>query len=303
MEKILEFVKKLTEKRTVERLRSEYGKYSMRNRYCEYSDAKQEYKAPFTKGADNTEVHSIKAFTDYIAEEFKRRDNASGKCATVQLGINESSFCADDDFNSGCCTYNRIASEQLKQLQNFNGQTLDQEELIEMILRLKPSLINYGLLFHTNELDKEKLADIINAPDFPLEIKAKEYYNNIFATYSKLKISRNAMMNLNPVFGEDGESDNSYTCTFRLITGNNQGTDESVKIPEGFNVLCPFVKAGNYFCNFYVDIQPLNNNGQVEFAVKIPNYDTEIEGAIINEAEVIKENLKQYPELLVLADL
>lgn len=223
-------------------------------------------------------------FTDYIKEEFKRRKNETGKFSTVQLGINESSFCADDDFNSGICKYERISSEQLNQLRQFNGKTLDQNALIEMILRLKPSLLNYG----------EIQAD---------EDGSKRYYSDIFATYSKLKISRNAQMNMNPVFGADGESDNSYTCTFRLTSGANSGTDEDVKIPEGFYVSCPFVKAGKHFCTFYVDIQPINDGGQVYFSVKVPNYETEIEQAIINESDVIKSSLTEYPELLVLADL
>lgn len=304
MEKFLEFLKSLTEKRKTKALRTEYGKYTSRDRVVEYSDKEKEYLEPAEIGKDHTTVHSTKAFTDYIAEEFKRRNNNTGKFATVQLGINESSFCANDDFNSGCCTYNRIASEQLKQLQNFNGKTLNQEALIEMILRLKPSLINYGLVLNAPEVEGEyDINQAINSPDFATEVKAKEYYNGVFSTYSKLKISRNAQMNMNPVFNADGESDNSYTCNFRLITGNNAGTDEEVKIPEGFNIAVPFVKAGNYYCNFYVDIQPLNDNGNVCFAVKVPNYETEIESAIIHESEVIKNNLEQYPELLVLADL
>ena len=173
-----------------------------------------------------------------------------------------------------------------------------------MILRLKPSLINYGLVLNAPEVEGENdINQAINLPDFATEIKAKEYYNGVFSTYSKLKISRNAQMNMNPVFNADGESDNSYTCNFRLITGNNAGTDEEVKIPEGFNIAVPFVKAGDYYCNFYVDIQPLNDNGNVCFAVKVPNYETEVEAAIIHESKVIKNNLEQYPELLVLADL
>lgn len=304
MEKLLEFIKNLTEKRQISTIRTEYGKYTHRCRAVEYSDKEQAYLAPFTKGTAETTVHSIDAFTDYIAEEFRRRNNETGKFATVQLGIEKSSFCADDDFYSGRCSYERIISEQLKQLKSYNGQTLDQEDLIEMLLRLKPSIINFGLALQAPEVDGEyDISSAINSSDFVAEAKAKEHYNNIFSTYSKLKISRNAQMNMNPVFGADGESDNSYTCTFRLTSGNNAGTDEDITIPEGFNIVCPFVKAGKYFCTFYIDIQPLNENGRVAFAVRVPNYETEIEKAIINEAGVIKENLTQYPELLVLADL
>lgn len=302
MEKILEFIKSITEKRPVLGTRTEYGKYTSRLRTVEYSDRDKVYQNPAEVYSNNIEVHSIKAFTDYISEEFKRRNNATGKFATVQLGIEKSEFTADDDFNEGVCTYNRIKSEQLKQIQHYNGQELDQEDLIEMLLRLKPSIINYGFIANM-ETEADNYNEVINTQDFSAQMQAKGYYNDIFATYSKLKISRNATMNINPVFGADGESDNSYTCTFRLTAGNNAGTDEDIKIPEGFYIACPFVKAGYYFCVLYVDIQPLNNNGNVTFAVKVPNFETEIENAIIHESKVIKENLKDYSELLVLADL
>ena len=146
MEKILEFIKSITEKRPVLGTRTEYGKYTSRLRTVEYSDRDKVYKNPAEVYSNNIEVHSIKAFTDYISEEFKRRNNATGKFATVQLGIEKSEFTADDDFNEGVCTYNRIKSEQLKQIQHYNGQELDQEDLIEMLLRLKPSIINYGFI-------------------------------------------------------------------------------------------------------------------------------------------------------------
>ncbi len=43
MEKILEFLKSLTEKRKSIALRTEYGKYTSRDRVVEYSDKEKEY--------------------------------------------------------------------------------------------------------------------------------------------------------------------------------------------------------------------------------------------------------------------
>ncbi len=289
-ELIKNFIDKITEKRPIERLRQEYGRYTSRCRYVEYSDRQQEYGEP-TEVLETKEVHSKNALVEFIKEEFKRRDNSTGKFATIQLGLNEGIFIANDDFLEGKCSYKRLKSEQLSQIERYNNQILDQEELIEMILRLKPSLNDYDEKFIDVEDD--------NGGDF-----GYSYYQKVFAVYSKLKINRNATMNSTPVYGADGTADNSYTCTFRLTSGVNAGTDEEVVIPEGFRVSCPFVKAGKYYCTFDIDVQPLfNPNGNITFKVKVPNYETEIENAIINEAETLKEDLKEFSELLVLADL
>ena len=282
---INKIVEKLTEKRPIERLRNEYGRYTQRARFVEYSDKNKEYLNPVTT-TTTKEVHSAKAFVDFIREELKRRNNLSGLFSTVQLGLTSGNFIADDNFQEGKCEYKRLKSEQLITLESYNNEILDQEELIKMLLRLKPSFNTYENVFMGN-------GTLLNT-----------YYQNIFSIYSKLKISRNATMNTTPVYDAEGNADNSYTCTFKLMSGAKEGTEEDIIIPEGFKIACPFVKAGQYNCQFDVDVQPLfNSSGAITFKVKVPNYETEIEQAIINEAESLKEELKEFSELLILADL
>jgi len=277
MDKLIDFLKSLkAEKRPIKEMLTEYGKYSSRKREVMYNDNNKSYDNPVTKGEKEKEVFSAKALVAFVKEELKRRNNNDGKYSTIHIGVNGGTFIADDNFNEGFCKYSRLKSEQLQTLMNFNNKIIDHDELIEMILRLKPSV-------EMNEF-----------MDYP----------QIFATYSKLRISRNARMNTTPVYSKDGTADNSYTCTFRITSGALEGTDEDVTLPEGFDVTMPFVKAGENKYTFNIDIQPLfDPSGQPDFKIKVPNFETEIEKAVIDEAEFIKNELKDYTELLVLADL
>ena len=278
MQTLLDFLKSLKgeEKRPIKENITEYGRYSSRIREVMYSDNDKEYGIPITVGKNEQEVHSAKALIEFVKEELRRRKNETGKYSTIKLGIEQGTFTADDNFNEGICKYSRIYSEQLDTLNRFNNKILDHDTLIEMILRLKPSI------------EKDVTMD----------------YSQIFATYSKIRIARNAKMNTTPVYSKDGIADNSYTCTFRITSGAKEGTDEDITLPEGFDVVMPFVKAGEYDCHFNIDIQPLfDPSGAPTFKIKIPNYETEIEKSIINEATNIKNALIEYPEILILADL
>ena len=65
----------------------------------------------------------------------------------------------------------------------------------------------------------------------------------------------------------------------------------------------PFVKAGEKLYDFKVELVVSKGNYGIEITTVIPDYEIRIEQAIIDEAEFIKNSLKDAIELLVLADL
>ena len=199
-----------------------------------------------------------------------RRNNDDGHHASVQLGLEGGKFTADDDFNEGICTYSRLKSEQLIALENAKGRTFTQTEFLQLLQRLKPSI-----------------------PDF----------KNIWTTFSKLRIERNSRMSSNPVFDDNLEMKEGCTCTYEIQSGANVGTTEEVRIPLEFQVTMPFVKAGEKLYDFKVELVVSKGNYGIEITTVIPDYEIRIEQAIIDEAEFIKNSLKDATELLVLADL
>ena len=249
----------------------EYGKYTNRERVVFYNDNRQCYDQPYTaETVKKTEVRSAKAFVEYIKDELARRNNDDGHHASVQLGLEGGKFTADDDFNEGICTYSRLKSEQLIALENAKGRTFTQTEFLQLLQRLKPSI-----------------------PDF----------KNIWTTFSKLRIERNSRMSSNPVFDDNLEMEEGCTCTYEIQSGANVGTTEEVRIPLEFQVIMPFVKAGEKLYDFKVELVVSKGNYGIEITTVIPDYEIRIEQAIIDEAEFIKNSLKDAIELLVLADL
>ena len=259
------------EKRPHSAVITEYGKYTNRQRVVFYNDHNECYDEPYTaETVKKTEVRSAKAFVEYIKDELARRNNDDGHHASVQLGLEGGKFTADDDFNEGICTYSRLKSEQLIALENAKGRTFTQTEFLQLLQRLKPSI-----------------------PDF----------KNIWTTFSKLRIERNSRMSSNPVFDDNLEMEEGCTCTYEIQSGANVGTTEEVRIPLEFQVIMPFVKAGEKLYDFKVELVVSKGNYGIEITTVIPDYEIRIEQAIIDEAEFIKNSLKDAIELLVLADL
>jgi len=249
----------------------EYGKYTNRERVVFYNDREQHYDKPYVADTvKKTEVRSAKAFVEYIKDELARRNNEKGHHASVQIGLDGGKFTADDNFNEGICTYSRLKSEQLIALEHAKDKTFSQAEFLQLLQRLKPSI-----------------------PDF----------KNIWTTFSKLRIERNSRMSSNPVFDDNLEMEEGCICTYEIQSGANVGTTEEVRIPLEFEVTMPFVKAGKNFYNFRVELVVSKGNYGVEITTVIPDYEIRIEQAIIDEAEFIKNSLKDAEELLVLADL
>ena len=250
----------------------EYGKYTNRERIVFYNDKEQHYDKPYTaETVKRTEVRSAKAFIEYIKEELARRNNLNGERATVQIGLEGGKFTADDDFNEGICTYSRLKSEQLCTLEGCKNESYSQTEFLTLLQELKPSILDF---------------------------------KHIWTTYSKLRIEKNSKMASNPVFDNDGQSEEGCICTYEIMSGANIGTTEEVRIPLEFNLAMPFVKAGEKLYDFKVELVVSRDNyGGISITTIIPNYETVIEQAIIDEAQFIKDSLQEADKLLVLADL
>lgn len=270
--KLIEMAKE--EKRPITTHVIEYGRYSNRERIAIYNDGNKCYNAPCAVNNKSMEVRSAKAFVDYIREDLRRRENATGDKATVRLTLDGGSYCSDDNFCEDYARYKRLNSEQLLTLERVRNQEFSHEEFLQVLQSLKPSISDFQTLW-------EK--------------------------FSKLRIQKNAQMNSNPIFDDDGENEQGYVCTYTITSGSNTGIDEEIRVPTTFNVCMPFVKAGDKTYgktyDFTIDLVLQNINGKVGILVLVPDYETAIEQAIIDEAKYVKSELQETEKLLVLADL
>lgn len=243
-----------------------YGDYSGEKKHeATYDDSSKCYKTKVI-GSTNQEVHSAKAFINFIAEELKRRDNLTGKFATARITLSGGTFTADDNYDRGHCTYSRLNSEQYKILKHYNGATLDHEDFLTMLQKLKPSI-----------------------KDFPA----------LYKSCSKIRIIGQSEMNSQPVFDDEGNAEASFVCTYKL----KDGTDEDAALPASFECTVPFAKAGDKKYTYTVELLFVNTkSNQIAVSVQIPDWETTEEQAIIDEAQFVKDSLKDKTELLVLAD-
>lgn len=270
--KLIEMAKE--EKRPITTHVVEYGKYSNRERIVTYNDGKKRYEEPFVANNKAMAMRSAKAFCDYIKEDLRRRENTNGKMATVKLGLGGGTYYPDENFNDTYAEYDRLKSEQLVRLEAIKNNTFSHEEFLQVLQMLKPSI-----------------------PDF----------QDLWERFSKLRIQKSARMNSNPIFDDSGENEQGYVCTYTIMSGANEGTEEDVRVPTTFAVKMPFVKAGDVtygkVYNFTIDLVIQNDNGKVAITCLVPDYETSIESAIIDEADYIKSQLEEASDLLVLADL
>ena len=243
-----------------------YGDYSGDTEHeATYNDSKSCYETKVANAA-NQEVHSAKAFVNFIDEELKRRENLTGKFATSRITLVGGSFVADDNYNRGHCTYTRLNSEQYKILKSYKGATLDHEEFLTMLQKLKPSIT-----------------------DFP----------TLYQRCSKIRVVGRSEMNSQPMFDDEGNADASFICTYKL----QDGTDEDLVLPASFECVVPFAKAGEKEYAYIVELLFVNTkSNQIAVSVQIPDWETNEEQAIIDEAEFVKDSLKDKTNLLVLAD-
>ena len=243
-----------------------YGNYNNTKSYnATYDDDDKCYQVRISSG-ETFSVNSSKAFIAYIQEELHRRNNSDGIYATARIHSDGGSFIADCNFNDGHCNYKRLHSEQYNILKSYNNQTLDHEQFLLMLQKLKPSI-----------------------QGFP------ELYKHC----QKIRAIGHSTLSSNPIFDENGEADSSYICTFKL----SDGTDEDLTLPAEFFVTCPFVKAGERKYTYHVELLFFNTgSSKIAVKVQVTDWETVEEQAIIDEANNIKNALSEHDELLVLAD-
>lgn len=211
-------------------------------------------------------VKSAKAFVAYIMEELKRRKNTTGKYATAKITLQGGEFTADCNFNKGICNYTRLNSEQYKILEHFKDQVLDHEEFLTMLQKLKPSIVNFA---------------------------------ELYARCSKIRVVGRSQMNSQPIFDDEGNAESSFICTYKL----EDGTDEDVSLPASFTCTIPFAKAGELTYEYTVELLFFNtSSNRIAIKVQVPDWETNEEQAIIDEANSVKAELSELKELLVLAD-
>ncbi len=211
-------------------------------------------------------VRSAKAFISFIKEELKRRNNLVGKYATTHLTLDGGYFLADCNMNKGHCEYSRLNSEGYDFLDKIRNMEVGHEEFLNILRKLKPYINN----FH-------------------------ELYKNC----SKIKVLRNSKVTSQPTFNEGGGKDDSFTCTYQL----ENGEENDFTLPSSFHVDVPFVKAGEQEYGYDVELlYSLDNFGGLLIKMQIPNWETQEEQAILDEAEFIKSELAESTELLILAD-
>lgn len=243
-----------------------YGNYAGNmEQEATYNDNTKTYELR-VKSCNSGRVRSAKAFVEFIKEDLKRRENPSGKFATVHIDMDGGHFTADDNYNTGNCEYVRLNSEQYNILNNYRDKVLDHEGFLIMLQKLKPSI---------------------------------EDFHELYKRFSKIRAIGTSRMTSNPVFDENGDAEASFTCTYSLT----DGTDEDVSLPAGFMVTVPFVKAGEKMYSYDVELLFINTkSNEIAVKVQIPNWETQEEQAIIDEAVSIKGELEELSELLVLAD-
>lgn len=243
-----------------------YGNYEgFEKQEATYSDADKKYLTK-TKQEGNNKVRSVKAFIAFIEEELERRENRSGKFATAKITLEGGKFTADDNYNRGVCSYERLHSEQYNILEYYNGKVLDHEEFLTMLQKLKPSILGFAELYQR---------------------------------CSKIRIVGRSQMASQPMFDDEGNAESSFVCTYKL----EDGTDEDVSLPANFLCKIPFAKAGEQKYQYLVELLFFNTkSNSIAIKVQVPEWETNEEIAVIDEANFVKETLSNLNELLVLAD-
>lgn len=243
----------------------EYGKYSNRERKAIYNDGNKRYEVK-TKAINEIEVNSSRALIEFVKSEFTRRKNKTGKNASLQINLAGGEFTADDDFNEGICSYGRITSEQWQFIKSIEGRIMNHEEFLMALLKLSPSIKDF---------------------------------QKTYRAFLKLRVIGKSEMVSNPVY-IDGQAESGYMVKYKLDGG--QGTD--AVIPDKFTIEIPYIKASKDKYAIDVECQVLNNgSNEIRIKVNVPLLEYIEETAIIDEINNIKEQLKDYTELLVLSDI
>lgn len=241
-----------------------YGEYSSFEKNFLYDDSEKRYRTHEEMLSDR-EVRSVNAFIDVIKEELRRRENADGNLATVRLNLSGGRFCADDNTQSGTTIYNRLNSQQWNLFKSGINKRMNHKDFLLFLQALKPSFLNF---------------------------------DKVFREFVQLRLVGRSEITSNPIITEDGQS-SGYTCTYKL----ESGADGEAKFPTGFEINLQFAKAG--VMNYDVAVDLLfyrNDDDELMIQVLCPMFEHIEEQAIIDEANKVKEDTKDYTKLLILSD-
>lgn len=254
-------LQKIQQQRPVKDEATIYGNYTTIKKEAFYNDAEQRYIVrDYLKSCEN--VSTVQSFSDFIKEELKRRDKATGKLATAIISSSGGYFTADDDFQRGNCKFTRSLSEQWEAFKKCIGQTFNHEEFLRLMQKLSPSIVNFEELY----------------PLF-LDIRV---------------IGRSE--SVSKPFYVNGECESGVKIKFKM----HGGEDEDIILPDHFTIRLPYAK-GNYEKLYDIDVQLVyDNRCGINVLIQAPRFEQAEEQALLDEVEFLKEELKQYPDLLVL---
>lgn len=241
-----------------------YGQYSSEFQTFMYSDSAQVYLKNLSRPS-NKKVRSVKAFAKIIAEELRRRENATGDRSTVCINMSGGEFIPDDNFGGTSITFERLNSQQWKLIRSGINTRMNHKQFLLFLQGLKPSIACFA---------------------------------DIFRDFATLRMIGRTELTSNPIFTEDGQN-SGYTCSYKL----EDGTTGEDRFPTGFVAEVQFAKAGDKTYLIPIDLLFTRNElNEIEIEVLCPEFENIEEQAIIDEAEYVKEQTSSYTELLVLSD-
>lgn len=241
-----------------------YGRYSAEEKTFLYNDCDKKYVEK-TNTPCSTVVRSVKAFANLIKEELQRRNNPTGNKSTVSINLDGGVFSPDDNFGETTFKFHRLNSQQWEVIRGAINQTMSHKQFLLFLQSIKPSIPNF---------------------------------QEFFKSFAILRLVGKSKLTSNPIITENGQEE-SYTCTYKL----EDGTDGEERFPTGFPVRVPFAKAGDKLYTFDIELLLSRNEyDQISITVLCPLFENVEEDAIIDEAEYIKAETKEFEELLVLSD-
>ena len=279
-----ELFNRIDAKRNIAIETTEYGVYSERKTEAIYNDSKQQYETNHRNGR-NLKVSSVKSFIDFITEELKRLNNATGKNTTVVIDEDGGSFSADDDFMKIGCNYSRSLTSGWQTLQNVANQKLNHEQLLTTLQKLRPFILNFEELYK-RLLDIRTIgrSEMISNPVF---IQGEENGSNAVPRSASDKSSCGGLL-----------ASSGYKVTFKLQSGEQ----DEVELPNSFRVILPYAK-GRQDVTYVIPVELMylnNGNGRIEILFQCSELERIEEEALEDEVIFLKEQLTDFSELLVL---
>lgn len=241
---------------------TKYGNYTFQEFEAIYDKSQEKYVIK-EENIEKTKVSSLNSFISFIKEENRRRNNQSGNKSTVIINNTGGLFISDTDFNKGICEFNRTLSQQWTCFKSYKDKTLDHEEFLYLLSSLYPSI---------------------------------EDFNYIYRQFVNIRIIGKSEVTSNPIFVKN-EAEIGFKIKYALEGG---ATGETI-LPESFKLNLPYSKGSSNTYELNVKILILNNaNNKIVFKILCPEYEQIEELAIFNESEILKNELKEMKELLIL---